>query len=133
MEGNFTMEPKKSRRREWMNLLFMHVILLAAALLYMAVMVKLKIYCPIRYITGIPCPGCGMSRALGCLLRLDLSGSLRSNPALLPCMMTIILLINRDTCLLERVSMRVKDILIGIGFGFTIVVYIVRMAFFTIP
>ena len=79
MEGNFTMEPKKSRRREWMNLLFMHVILLAAALLYMAVMVKLKIYCPIRYITGIPCPGCGMSRALGCLLRLDLSGSLHNS------------------------------------------------------
>ena len=127
------MQQKNSRKQEWIRLLLMHATLLAAILLYMFVLVKTEIYCPIRYATGIPCPGCGMSRALGCLLRLDLSGSLRSNPALLPCMMTIILLINRDTCLLERVSMRVKDILIGIGFGFTIVVYIVRMAFFTIP
>ena len=128
-----TMEANKSRRREWVNLLLMHATLLAAALLYMAVMVKLRIFCPIRHITGIPCPGCGMSRALGCLLRLDIRGSLRSNPALLPCLTAMFVLFNRETCLLEHVSMRVKDILIALGFGFTIAVYIVRMAFFEIP
>ncbi|MBQ9902635.1 MAG: DUF2752 domain-containing protein [Clostridia bacterium] len=127
------MEPKKSRRQEWLHLLLLHVMILAAALLYMAVMVKLEIFCPIRHFTGIPCPGCGMSRALGCLLRLDVEGSLRSNPALLPCMCAMFVLINRETILLEKVSLRVKDMIIGLGFGFTIVVYIVRMAFFRIP
>jgi Protein of unknown function (DUF2752) len=33
--------------------------------------------CPIFHITGIPCPGCGMSRAIMLLLRGDLRGSLR--------------------------------------------------------
>ncbi len=124
---------EKSRRREWLDLLLMHMALLIAAVGYMAVMVKLRIFCPIRHFTGIPCPGCGMSRALGCLLRLDIQGSLRSNPALLPCMASLFVLINRDTCLLERVSLRVKDMLIAAGLGFTVAVYAVRMIFFEIP
>ena len=33
--------------------------------------------CPIFHLTGIPCPGCGMSRAIMLLLRGDLRGSLR--------------------------------------------------------
>jgi hypothetical protein len=33
--------------------------------------------CPIFHITGIPCPGCGLSRAVILLLRGDLKGSLR--------------------------------------------------------
>ena len=33
--------------------------------------------CPIFHITGIPCPGCGLSRAIMLLLRGDLRGSLR--------------------------------------------------------
>ena len=127
------MAKQESRRREWIDLLLTHVLLLAAVLIYMAVMVKLRIFCPIRHFTGIPCPGCGMSRALGCLLRLNIVGSLRSNPALLPCMGAVFVLVNRETCLLERVSLRVKDALIAAGFGFTLAVYVVRMAFFDIP
>ena len=126
-------EQKKSRRREWIDLLIMHLTLLGAVLIYLFVMVKLEIYCPIRYITGVPCPGCGMSRALGCLLRLDLEGSLRCNPSLLPCMAALFVLVNRETCLLEKVSMRVKDIIIALGMGFTVAVYIVRMVFWEIP
>lgn len=126
-------EQKESRRQEWRNLLLLHLALLGAILLYMWIMVKLRIFCPIRHFTGIPCPGCGMSRALGCLLRLDIAGSLRCNPALLPCMTAFFVLVNRETCLLEGWSMRLKDLLIGLGFGFTVAVYIVRMAFFTVP
>lgn len=127
------MEQKEDRRGEWINLLLMHITLLGAVLLYMTVLVKLEIFCPIRHFTGIPCPGCGMSRALGCLIRGNIIGSLRANPALLPCAGAIFVLINRETCLLKNVSARVKDIIIALGFGFTIAVYIVRMAFFEIP
>ena len=127
------MPPKKSGKQKWKELILMHATLLAVILLYMFILVKLEIYCPIRYATGIPCPGCGMSRALGCLLRLDISGSLRCNPALVPCVTAMFFLVNRETFLLERLSMRIKDTVIALGFGFTIVVYIVRFAFFNIP
>lgn len=36
--------------------------------------------CPIRFLTGISCPGCGMSRALGALLRLDFASAFEMHP-----------------------------------------------------
>ena len=127
------MNVKNARLGEWRNLLLLHLTILAAVLLYMAVMVRFRIYCPIRYLTGIPCPGCGMSRALGCLLRLDFRGSLRCNPALLPCLMAAFVLLNRETVVLARWDRRVKDAVIAAGFGFTLAVYVVRLLFFEIP
>jgi len=41
-------------------------------------------HCPVDLIFGIPCPGCGMTRAFLCLLKGDLSGSLQMHPLLLP-------------------------------------------------
>jgi hypothetical protein len=36
--------------------------------------------CTFKAMTGLPCPGCGATRALGCLARLDLVGALAMNP-----------------------------------------------------
>lgn len=36
--------------------------------------------CPILYVTGIPCPGCGMSRACLKLLQLDFTGAFHYHP-----------------------------------------------------
>ena len=36
--------------------------------------------CPIKYLIGVPCPGCGLSRALAALLRLDFRTALRFHP-----------------------------------------------------
>ena len=33
-----------------------------------------------QYLTGVPCPGCGLSRALAALLRLDFWTALRFHP-----------------------------------------------------
>lgn len=35
--------------------------------------------CPIKLLIGLPCPGCGMTRAILCLLKLDIKGSFRYN------------------------------------------------------
>ena len=59
--------------------------------------------------------------------------TLRCNPALLPCVTAFFVMINRETILLEKVSLKVKDLMIGAGFGFTLLVYLVRMIFFDIP
>ncbi len=53
-----------------------------AAYLGVAVFVleRTGIGCVFRYFLGIPCPGCGLTRALRALLRLDIVGAFRYNP-----------------------------------------------------
>ena len=41
------------------------------------------LYCPFWKLTGLLCPGCGVTRMCLALLRLDLAGAWRANPALL--------------------------------------------------
>lgn len=45
-----------------------------------AAMMLLGITCPIRFLTGISCAGCGMTRAWFSLLRLDLSAAISFHP-----------------------------------------------------
>lgn len=57
--------------------------LLAAGLLY-AVFVGatgIAVPCIFRAITGLKCPGCGMTTLCMCLLRLDIPGAWSANPA----------------------------------------------------
>ena len=60
-------------------------LLLAAGLAY-ALWVRatgLALPCPFRAVTGFQCPGCGVTRLCLSLLRGDLPGAWRANPALL--------------------------------------------------
>ena len=50
---------------------------LAAVLILMALS---GIGCPIRYLTGISCPGCGMTRAVWHLLTLNLPAAMAYHP-----------------------------------------------------
>ena len=36
--------------------------------------------CPLQHFTGVPCPGCGLSRAAFALLRLDFMAAVRYHP-----------------------------------------------------
>lgn len=40
----------------------------------------LRYGCPIRFFTGISCPGCGMSRAISALLKLDFTLAFEMHP-----------------------------------------------------
>ncbi len=42
----------------------------------------LTIQCPIKFFTGICCPGCGMTRALLSILRLDFAAALHYHPCI---------------------------------------------------
>ena len=61
--------------------------LLAAAAVGLQVMDPLAgegIPCPFHALTGLHCPGCGMTRAAALLLRGDLAGALQHNVLLVP-------------------------------------------------
>lgn len=69
---------------------------LAAIALFYAALESMGITCPIRYIAGISCPGCGMSRAWLALLRLDLAGAFAFHPLFwLPPLAAALLLFRR--------------------------------------
>ena len=80
----------KARARK---VLFGALILFAVGTLY-TVIVKttgLSVPCPIRRVTGLLCPGCGVSWMCLALMRLDFSGAFRANPVLL-CLLPLMLL-----------------------------------------
>lgn len=61
-------------------------------LLYL-VFYLLHMPCPIKAFTGISCAGCGMTRALVSLLRLDLAASFSYHPLAIPLVLTLPLLL----------------------------------------
>ncbi len=63
------------------RLLIKHAVFIALFALCLLLLNISGIHCPIRYITGIPCPGCGTTRALLALCRLDFGAVLYYNPA----------------------------------------------------
>ncbi len=54
--------------------------ILAGVALFAILLRLLDISCPILVLTGMPCIGCGMTRAVLCLLRLDLAAALALHP-----------------------------------------------------
>ncbi len=47
-------------------------------------------FCPMVYLTGFPCPGCGMTRAAMLLLSGDFAKSFEMNPMVIPVVVFII-------------------------------------------
>ncbi len=82
-----------------------------------------NIGCPIKFITGISCPGCGMTRALFSLLRLDVKSAVYYHPLVfvMPVIVIIILLRNK----LGRGLFKIFTVFFIVLF---IAVYICRMA-----
>ena len=66
------------------NWYFRRLLLLLGMIVYFAVaftvMEKTGVGCVFLYFLGIPCPGCGMTRALRALLRLDFAAAFGYHP-----------------------------------------------------
>ncbi len=96
--------------------------LLAAALI---AALYSRIGCPLRYLTGIPCPGCGMTRAALALLRLDFADAFSWHPmifAIVPyALVTGILLLTKKTSLHRLLPSAI------VLAGCMVIVYVIRM------
>ncbi len=52
----------------------------AAAVLYALLINLLHLPCPVRWLAGVPCPTCGMTRSALCLLTLNFKGAFYYHP-----------------------------------------------------
>lgn len=112
------------QRPKWQKYLLLCIGLAAAGLLYY------RFGCPVYYFTGISCPGCGVSRACGALLHLDIAGAFYYHPLFwLGPVLAVVVLVRRGPLARPRVR---NAVLVGIALCF-IAVYILRMFVFKIP
>lgn len=78
--------------------------------------------CPIKFLTGISCAGCGMTRAWGCLFHLDIKGAFYYHPLFfLPVIYFFLFLVK------DRISDKKFKVLIIVGIVAFITIYIFRL------
>lgn len=84
--------------------------------------------CPVKRITGLPCPGCGMTRACLSLLRLDFAAAVRWHPLCFIIPLLALMFVFKDTAAGKRLWSCVP-LLAGIA-ALCLLTYLVRMALY---
>ena len=105
-----------------MKFLKKHLLVFVGIVLYFGLCHLLNITCPIKAVIGIPCPTCGMTRAMISLFRADIKSYMTYNPMALPMIVAVLLFIHK------RILGNKKWItwFMGISLGMTLVVYVIR-------
>jgi len=91
-------------------------------IVFYAVMELSGISCPIRFLTGISCAGCGMSRAWLSLLRLDIVAAFHYHPLFLLPILAVGLLMFRP-----RLNQHLFRVGMHMICGAFIIVYFIRL------
>lgn len=118
--SNRTVEVKKP---QWKNNIGALAIVLAVAL-HVTILSILGIGCPIRWITGISCAGCGMTRAYLSLLHLDIKSAFIYHPLFwsVPFVILIFVLYKAD-----KVSVQTANFVKYFIVFLFVIVYVVRL------
>lgn len=83
--------------------------------------------CQLKELTGMPCPGCGMTRAVLCLLSLDFSGAFAWHPLVFyPPLVAFLLWLQFG----RAKSVRMPGWLWGLLLSVFLLVYALRMALY---
>ena len=112
------------RRKKW---LLIHISAFVGIAIYMTLAITLDWGCPIRRITGVPCPGCGVTRATLSLLQLDFAKALRLNPAVFFVYPYLFFLIHIQTKIFAGWKKWVKALILALGAGLFLVIWLVRL------
>lgn len=84
-------------------------------------------FCPMRLVTGIPCPGCGMTRAIVLLLSGHPAESFKMHP-LAPLALVLFIYIGWNRYIIGRKS-GAAPILLGTSLVLLLLCYLVRMLY----
>ena len=76
------------------HLIKRHIVILLAICLFVLILNLFEITCPIMYIFGIPCPTCGVSRAVISFIHLDFYGYMHYHPLAIPLVMSVFLMLH---------------------------------------
>ena len=122
-------ERRSGLNRVWRTVLT-HLAVFAALAAFVAVLIAFEIGCPIRRITGLPCPGCGMFRAAVAFLSGDFALSFRLHPLLIPAGIGLMALFHAGPL---RLTKRAKNAVAFALGGLFLAVYIARLGLHAIP
>ena len=112
------------------KLVVKHAIIFLLLAAYIIVMQLTGFGCPIRRMTGIPCPGCGLTRAYISLFRFDIKEAFIYHP-LFPLIPLILFAgIHQNSNLLAKIPKKALEWFILGGCLLVIIVYLLRLFIF---
>lgn len=92
-----------------------------------------EIGCPIRALTGFPCPSCGMTRATFDLLRLDFAGAFENHPFVFVVYPYLFFLFHYNAPFLGRLPKGVRIGILTAGAVLFGAIYLIRLSLGIIP
>ncbi|NBJ93625.1 DUF2752 domain-containing protein [Parablautia muri] len=111
---------KSKRRKELLNILPA----VAAVIIVYALFTVLGIGCPVKFVTGISCMGCGMTRAWLAVLRLDFKSAFYYHPAFwLPPFVIIFLFLK------NKINIKNYKIFMFTAAAIFVIIYFVRLIY----
>ena len=116
---------KQAVIRLWQDVKNMWMAAAAIAVYTILVNVLFHAFCPMVIFTGLPCPACGMTRALFYLLTGNISASVQMHP-LGPWVVCLFLYYAWNRYIKGREARGMK-ILLGMTFAMLIICYVLRM------
>ena len=92
-------------------------------LFFLIAVFYLSFGCPSRLLFGLSCPGCGMSRAVESLLKLDIASAFQMHPLVFALPVAVVVYFLR-----KRIPKRTMLALCVLALSSLLIVYIVRMS-----
>lgn len=87
----------------------------------------LTVGCPIRQLTGIPCPGCGMSRAWLCVLQFRFEEAFRYHPLFFLAPLIMVLAFGETLFEKNRRNTRLMHLVLAVVVVSMLAVYVYRI------